>query len=117
MSELNGLSDLNRRDGEMDALLRRSMAAPVPALPGDFERRVMRRVVEGQQGSRSLDRYRRVLLAGYGLASLLTSALIMHGQGLNWAPVAGSIVVSAAVAAGVARLRRSAIFRSGKVAA
>jgi hypothetical protein len=68
-------------DDQMDNLLRRSMAAPVPALSPDFNQQVMREVGPSSQ---PLDRYRRVLLTGYGLVSVLASAVVMRGQGLGW---------------------------------
>jgi hypothetical protein len=73
------------REAGIDALLRRSMSAPVPTLPPDFNHRVARRV---RPGSRPLNRYYSMLLAGYGLSALLTSVVIMRGGGLNWAPIA-----------------------------
>jgi hypothetical protein len=69
----------------VDSLLRRSMAAPVPSLPADFDQRVLR---ELQRSSQPVDRYSRILLTGYALASVVTSAVVMRGQGLNWGAVA-----------------------------
>jgi hypothetical protein len=110
-------AEIHRRDAEMDALLRRSMAAPMPSLRADFDRRTLRRTSEGQRDSRSLERslarYRRNLLAGYGLASGLASAVVMRGQGLNWISVAGSILVSAVLVATVAWVRRAGPRDSG----
>ena len=37
------------REAEIDSLLRRSMAAPVPSLPPDFDQRLMRKVRRGSQ--------------------------------------------------------------------
>jgi hypothetical protein len=65
----------------IDRLLRRSLAAPVPNLPPDFDQRVLR---ELRQASQPLDRYRQLLLIGYGLVSIMVSAVVMRGQGLAW---------------------------------
>ena len=70
----------------MDNLLRRSLAAPVPALPSSFDRRVMRRA---SRNSQLLGRYRWMLLAGYAIVSAGTSAVIMRGAGLDWIPIGG----------------------------
>ena len=78
------MSDMDARDAEMDSLLRRSMAAPVPSLPPDFDQRLMRELL---RSSRPLDRYRRILLTGYGLTSVVASAVVMRGQGLNWGAI------------------------------
>ncbi len=74
-----------RREDGIDTLLRRSMSAPVPTLPPDFDQRVVRRV---RRSSGPLKRYYCMLLAGYGLSALLTSVVIMRGGGLDWAPIA-----------------------------
>ena len=99
------MTEMEPHEAGIDSLLRRSMAAPVPSLPPDFDQRVMR---ELRQGSQVLDRYRRILLAGYGLVSVLTSALVMRGQGLNWAAVAGTVLGSLALVAAVSWVRRVA---------
>jgi len=85
----------------MDRLLRRSMAAPVPSLPPDFDQRVMRELRKPQP----LDRYRRILLAGYGLTSVAASVLIMRSQGLDWGPIALMILGPLALLATVPRAR------------
>jgi hypothetical protein len=77
------------RDAEIDSLLRRSMAAPVPSLPPDFDQRLM---CEVRRGSQPLDRYRRILLTGYGLMSVATSAVVMRGQGLDWGAISVMIL-------------------------
>ena len=78
------MSDMDARDAEMDSLLRRSMTAPVPSLPPDFDQRLMRELL---RSSRPLDRYLRILLTGYGLTSVVASAVVMRGQGLNWGAI------------------------------
>jgi hypothetical protein len=75
-------------EDEMDILLRRSMAAPIPALPPNFDRRVMRAVHRKHQ---SLNRYSWMLLTGYGIVSAVTSAVVMRGAGLNWLGIGGTL--------------------------
>jgi hypothetical protein len=58
------MTEKEPREAEIESLLRRSMAAPVPSLPPDFDQRLMRQV---RRSSSSLDRYDRLLLSGYGL--------------------------------------------------
>lgn len=81
---------------EIDVLLRHEMAAPIPNLPKDFEQRVMRGV---RRRSQPLDRWGRMLLAGYGVVSIITCAVILRGGGLDWAAVSGTIVGPLAVVA------------------
>jgi hypothetical protein len=83
------MTEMESRQDEMDGLLRRSMEAPVPSLPPDFDQRVMRAV---RRGSQPLDRYRRILLTGYGLTSVVASATVMRGQGLDWGAIAAMIL-------------------------
>ena len=96
------MSEMEPREGEIDSLLRRSMAAPVPSLPLDFDQRVMREV---GRSSQPLDRYRRILLTGYGITSVVVSALVMRGHGLDWGAIAVTIIgpLALALAAGWAR--------------
>jgi hypothetical protein len=90
------------RQAEIDNLLRRSMAAPVPSLPPDFDQRVMR---ELRRDSRPLERFRRTLLVGYGLISAVASAVVMRAQGLNWGPTVATILVPLTVVAAVWLIR------------
>jgi hypothetical protein len=69
------------RQAGIDGLLRQPMAAPVPSPPPDFDKRLMREV---RRNSQPLDRYRRILLTGYGLISMAASAVVMRGRGLGW---------------------------------
>ena len=92
MSEPN--PETGRGESEMDDFLRRSMVAPIPTLPPDFDRQVMRRVYPG---SRSVDRYSRTMLIGYAVISVLTCVVIMRGQGLDWTVIAGMILGSLAL--------------------
>jgi hypothetical protein len=83
------VTEMEPREAEIDSLLRRSMAAPIPSLPPDFDQRLMR---ELSRGSQPLDRYRRILLVGYGLMSVVTSAVVMRGQGLDWGAISAAIL-------------------------
>jgi hypothetical protein len=84
------------RDPGIDNLLRRSMAAPVPSLPPDFDQRVIRKL---NQNPRMLSRHGRILLLSYGLISITTSAVVMRGQGLEWGVVAVMILAPLSVVA------------------
>jgi hypothetical protein len=86
----------------IDNLLRRSMAAPVPSLPPDFDRRVMRKL---DRKSQPLDRYFRILMTGYGLLSVVVSASVMRGQGLGWGAIAVTILAPLALLATTLRVR------------
>jgi len=94
---------METREAKLDNLLRRSMAAPVPSLPPDFDRRVMR---ELGRSSESLGRYRWILITGYGLLSIVVSAVVMHGQGLGWGAIAGTILGPLVLVATMLRARR-----------
>ena len=93
------------REGEIDRLLRCSMAAPVPSLPADFDQRLIR---ELRRGLQPFDRYRRLLLTGYGLTSAVTSAVVMRGQGLDWGAISLMILGPLALLAAVCWARREA---------
>jgi hypothetical protein len=90
------VNEMEPRETGIDSLLRRSLAAPVPALPPDFERRLMREV---RRGSQPLDRYRWILFIGYGVTSAAACAVIMRGEGLNWGAIALTMVIPLAVVA------------------
>jgi len=79
------VTEMEPRETGIDSLLRRSMAAPVPSLPPDFDQRLMREV---RRGSQPLDRGGRLLLAGYGVLSAVVSAEVMRSQGLAWDGIA-----------------------------
>jgi hypothetical protein len=91
------------RDAGIDRLLRRSLAAPVPSLPPDFDRLVVR---ELRRSSQVLDRYRRILLTGYGLVSVVASAVVMRGQGLGWGAIAVMTLAPLALVVIVPWMRR-----------
>ena len=98
------MTEMEPREAGIDSLLRRSMAAPVPSLPPDFDQRLMR---ELRQSSQVLARYRRILLTCYGLVSVVTSAMVMRGQGLDWGAVAVMILGALALVATVPWARRA----------
>ena len=98
------MTEMEPRDAGIDSLLRRSMAAPAPSLPPDFEQRLLR---ELPQNSQALDRYRRILLACYALISVVTSAVVMRSQGLDWGAVLLLIIGPLALIATVPLLRRA----------
>jgi hypothetical protein len=98
------------REAEIDRLLRRSMAAPVPSLTQDFDRRLMRRV---RRSSESLDRYRQIMFAGYVLISVLVSVVIMRSQGLGWGPIAGLVLAPLVVVAATRSTRRTTVVTVG----
>ena len=98
------MTEMEPREAGIDSLLRRSMAAPVPSLPPEFNQRLMREV---RRSSQPLDRYRRILLAGYGLTSVVASAVVMRGQGLDWGAIAVMILGPLALVATVPWARRA----------
>jgi hypothetical protein len=85
------VTEMESPDG-IDSMLRRSMAAPVPGLPPDFDQRVMRKLRHTSRG---------------GLISIATCAGIMHGQGLAWGPIAAAILVPLALVPMVSMARRT----------
>ncbi len=97
MSEMLG-PDRDGREVEdgIDGLLRRSMAAAVPSLAADFDRRVMQEV---RRRGRPLDRYRRILLGAYGVVSVVVSAILMRGERLDWSVVWGTMLATFVLAA------------------
>ena len=90
------MTEMEPREAAIDRLLRRSMAGHAPNLPPDFDQRLMREV---RRSSQPLDRYRRILLTGYGLLSVVVSAVVMRGQGLDWGVIAGMIIAPLALVA------------------
>ncbi|HUN82570.1 MAG TPA: hypothetical protein VMV81_13785 [Phycisphaerae bacterium] len=102
------MTELDPNQSKIDGLLRRSMSSPVPDLPRDFDRQVLRRV---RRRSTLLERHLRILLSGYGLLSVLVSAILMRSQGLDWITIAGMTLaplVIIAVVRGAARASRPA---------
>jgi hypothetical protein len=98
------MTEMEPRESGIDSLLRCFMAAPAPSLPPDFGQRLMREV---RRSSQPLDRYDRILLTGYGLISVVTSAVVMRGQGLGWGAIAVMILGPLALVAIVPWARRA----------
>jgi hypothetical protein len=99
------VTDKDPSQSGIDALLRRSMAAPVPNLPPDFVQRLTSKPPHSLQ---VLDRYRRALLIGYCLVSVLACTVVMRGQGLNWGTLAATILGPLALLATLSCVRRAA---------
>jgi hypothetical protein len=76
---------MDPREAEMDSLLRRSLAAPVPRLSPDFHQALSRELRRRSQPPSQLG---RIVLAGYGAVSAAVSIVVMRGQGLGWVPIA-----------------------------
>jgi hypothetical protein len=94
---------MDPREAEIDSLLRRSMAAPVPRLPPDFDQVLSREVRRRSQGP---NRYGRILLAGYGVMSAAVCVVVMHGQGLGWGVIAAMTLGPLAMLEAARRMRR-----------
>lgn len=97
------MSDLDPREAEMDGLLRRSMAVPVPRLSQDFHQALSRKLRRRSEPPHPLG---PILLAGYGFVSLVTSIVVMRGQGLDWVAIAVMTLGPLAVLELSRRLRR-----------
>ena len=82
------MTEMDPHDEEMDRFLLRSMKAPVPALPSNFDKRVLRAV---NRNSDLVERYRRILFIAYAVVSALTSLVIMRGAGLDWWAILGIV--------------------------
>jgi hypothetical protein len=100
------MSDMNPRETEMDSLLRRSMAAPVPRLSPDFHQVLSRELRRRSQPGNQFDRLLRLLLVGYGGVSAAVSIVLMRGQGLGWVAIAVTIFGALATLELARRLRR-----------
>ena len=105
------LPNMEPREAGIDRWLRRSMAAPVPSLPPDFDQRLLREV----RRSQPLDRYGRILLTGYALASIAVSAVVMRGQGLDWRVISVMILGPLALVAAARWANRATSTRWGMV--
>lgn len=95
--------DVDPRQTEIDILLRRSMAAPIPRLSPEFEQRLSR---ELRQSTQVHSQFGRILLAGYGGVSALISVALMRSQGLGWIPIAAMTLGPLAALELVRRLQR-----------
>jgi hypothetical protein len=98
------MSDMDPREAEIDSLLRRSLAAPIPRLPSGFDQVLSREV---RRRSEPPHRYGLILLAGYGVMSAAVSAVVMRGQGLGWGVIAAVTLGPLAMLEAGRRLRRS----------
>ena len=96
------MSDPDPPDALMDNLLRRSMAGPVPRPSPDLEKRVSRAVRRRARPSLTITRN---LLVGYAAVSVLTSVIVMRGQGLGWGMIA-VMTLSSLLALGLPRRLR-----------
>lgn len=94
---------MDPREAEIDSLLRRSMAAPIPRLPSDFNQVLSREVRRRSQGP---SRYGQILLAGYGVMSAAVCVVVMHGQGLGWGVIVAMTLGPLAMVEAARRLRR-----------
>jgi hypothetical protein len=94
---------MDPREAEIDSLLRRSMSAPVPRLPPDFNQVLSR---ELRRRSQPPHRYGQILLAGYGVMSAAVSMLVMRGQGLGWGVIAALTLGPLVMVEAARRLRR-----------
>jgi hypothetical protein len=97
------VTEMDPRQVAIDNLLRRSMASPLPSLPQDFDQRIMS---ELRRDSEPSDRYRRMLLTGYGLTSVVASVVVMRGQGLHWGAISLLLLAPPALVAAADWARR-----------
>ena len=102
------MTEMEPHDAEMDRLLLRSLRAPVPSLPSNFDRRFLR---SANRDSELIKRYRWMLFAAYAVVSALTSLVIMHGAGLDWLPIIGILapVTLASAAFSLWKTRRASV--------
>jgi hypothetical protein len=97
------MSDMDPREAEMDSLLRRSMAAPVPRISPEFHQVLSR---ELRRRSEPASQFGRILLAGYGGVSAVVCMVVMRGQGLGWVAIAVMTLAPLATLELARRLRR-----------
>jgi hypothetical protein len=95
---------MDPREAEIDSLLRRSMAQPVPRLSPDFHQALAR---ELRRRSEPPHPFGRILLAGYGGVSAVVSVVVMRSQGLGWAAIASIMLASLAALELARRLQRT----------
>jgi hypothetical protein len=84
---------------DIDTLLRRSMAAPVPRLSPDFHPSLSRKLQRQKP-------FGRILLASYAAVSIIVSIVLMRSQGLGWTPAAALTLGPLAALALAIQLRR-----------
>ncbi len=97
------MPETDPRQEAMDELLRRSMSAPVPRLSADFAPRLARAV---RNRARSTHPFGRRLVGAYGGVSVLVSVVVMRGQGLGLAVIAGTLIGATVLLAGISLLTR-----------
>lgn len=102
MTELDPNQNQNQ-DDKMDAFLRRSLTAPVPKLPANFDQHVLGEIRRASQPSQ----YHRALLTGYTVISVIVCAVIMRSQGLPWTTTAAMILAPLALVAIAFSARRT----------
>jgi len=98
------VTEMEPREAGIDSLLRRSMAAPVPSLPPDFDQRLMREVAPQFAASRPIppnSAHRLRSNVGRGVP------VVMRGQGLDWGAIAVMILGPLALVATVPWARRA----------
>ncbi len=83
---------------EIDGLLRRSLAGPMPSLPAEFSQRLS---AEVNRRSERGERFNRFVLAGYGVTSVIACVVMMRGQGMEWGPLIGAILAPLVLVAAV----------------
>jgi len=105
------MSDMDPRNAEIDRLLRRSMAAPVPALSPDFHQVLSRELRRRSQPPNS---FGPILLASYSVVSAAISVVVMRGQGLGWMAIALTTLAPLSTLELARRLRRRAWGMAGK---
>ena len=98
------MTEMEPQQDTMDRFLRRSMTAPIPSLPSNFDQRVLR---EARRRADPRDPQRNLVLAGYGVVSAVACVIILHGQGLGWGATMGMTLAPMAVVAAVLAVRRA----------
>jgi len=98
------MSDMDPREFEIDHLLQRSMAAPVPDLSQDFEQRLADEI---QRRSQPIGPRGRIVLIGYGMISLGVSVWVMRDQGLGLPEAAAVIGIMLALMGAISLALRS----------
>jgi hypothetical protein len=98
------MSEMERRQSEIDALLRRCLAGPVPRLSVDFQDALSR---ESRRRSRTPTHFSRILFASYGGLSAVTSIVVMRCQGLGWVAIVVTTLSALAAVEAARRLQRN----------
>ncbi|HVT14473.1 MAG TPA: hypothetical protein VHE55_19585 [Fimbriimonadaceae bacterium] len=88
------MNEIDPSQIEIDGLLRESLSTSVPSLSPGFDQRLM---AEIDRRAQVMARWRRNVLAGYGIASAAACVVMMRGQGLDWSAVTLSLLVPLAL--------------------